>query len=226
MALLFLCGLDLTGSRTAMIAFVLSTLFGCILLFFRRAARRGRLMHIAVLTACGLALCTTVIVSFASVRSMLLAGVTEPRDEGNPEELTGRVPLWRVCETYASGHMLFGYGYDAFWSPKHIDDISAELRWAINEAHSAYVDMVLMSGVPAVLLYLVFLTGAGAMGTRSFWKGDNKSGVWAVIMVFALIHGLTEAITLPITYPSYLILTGILWWAQRNLTSPAHYHAN
>lgn len=219
MALLFLCGLDLTGSRTAMIAFVLSTLFGCILLFFRRAGRRGRLMHIAVLAVCGLAFCTTVIVSFASVRSMLLAGVTKPRDEGNPEELTGRVPLWRVCETYASGHMLFGYGYGAFWSSKHIEDISAERGWPINEAHSAYIDMVLMSGVPGVSLFVVLLMGAATIVTRSFWKGENEGGIWAVIMVFALIHGLTEAIVLPFTFPSYVIFTGILGLAQGNRTS-------
>ena len=222
LAALFLSCLFLTGSRTAIISFGLSSAFCGLLFILRRAYKRSRLMHVATIMALSLCLTATIFTSFPAARGAILAGMTEARDGGRPEQLTGRVDLWKVCHTYTTGHLILGYGYQAFWSPRHIREISDELGWAINEAHSGYIDLVLMSGLPGVLLFIALLVGATAYSVRAFFYGSNEHVIWATLCIFALIHCLTESIVLPITYASYLLIVGIFRITRVRMLSVIH----
>src|SRR5690606_21925968 len=56
--------------------------------------------------------------------------------------LTGRLPIWTHVLAYVGEHPLQGYGFDAFWTPKHLLEF-ARLGWSIPNAHSVYMDLSL-----------------------------------------------------------------------------------
>ncbi|MDG7000946.1 MAG: O-antigen ligase family protein, partial [Nitrososphaerota archaeon] len=167
-------------------------------------------MHAAGVLLCAVAACTTVFTLSQHVRADLLYALNTERDNGNPERLTGRVDLWRTCMRYVSGHAILGYGYGAFWSSKEIEAISAEQGWPINEAHSAYLDLALMSGVPATALFLTLISFCFILSVCRFSRGDTLCFVWAMVMIFTLVASLTESILLPVNFSSYFILT-VIW---------------
>jgi len=74
------------------------------------------------------------------------------RGEETGSSLTGRLPLWQDLAEYISYRPLAGYGFKAFWNPRHIADIAMSQQWVISEAHSSYVDTALQLGIVGVLL--------------------------------------------------------------------------
>src|SRR3546814_5554100 len=83
----------------------------------------------------------------SSAQNAISLGREDP-GSGDPTSLTGRVPLWSVLiEHYVSDRPLLGHGFQGFWTPRHIVEVSAYQDWAIVFAHSAYVDMLLDLGL-------------------------------------------------------------------------------
>jgi O-antigen ligase len=204
-----LCALFLTKSRTSIIALIVSCALGGLVLFIQWAARRGNLAHAVMFVLCIFAATTVVLIVSPDAHSMLGGAVKAERDDGNPEQLTGRVDLWNTCLSYASDHLVIGYGYDAFWSAKHIEDVSSELNWQINQAHSGYIDLLLSGGVPAVLLFVILLVGSASMSIYGSWNGDKRLSLWTMVIIFASVHCLTESITLLRSYPSFVLFVGL-----------------
>src|SRR3546814_8434536 len=60
----------------------------------------------------------------SSAQDAVLLGREDP-GSGDPTSLTGRVPLWGVLiEHYVSERPLLGYGFQGFWTPRHIVEVS------------------------------------------------------------------------------------------------------
>ena len=47
-----------------------------------------------------------------------------------------------------------GFGFGAFWTPKHIYEIAISQEWVISEAHSSYLDTALQLGAIGVALFV------------------------------------------------------------------------
>lgn len=200
----------LTGSRTSIVALLIALFAGGILQLTRLAFLKGSLTNVLGMLVCAVVLATAMLGSFQGIRSTLIGSFSAARDDGGPEQLTGRVDLWKTCMEYASGHMLLGYGYDAFWTSRNISDISSEHGWAINEAHSGYIDEMLESGVPAASMFIALLLGTIALNVRAFSLGNGLCCVWVMLAVFTVVHSLSESIMLPVTFPSFFVLVA-LW---------------
>ena len=84
----------------------------------------------------------------AQLEEILLLG----RKEETGESLTGRLPLWEDLSNYISLRPVQGYGFGAFWTPRHINDIAGSQQWVISEAHSSYFDTTLQLGIVGCIL--------------------------------------------------------------------------
>ena len=76
------------------------------------------------------------------------------RAEETGSSLTGRLPLWEDLSAYVVRKPMQGYGFGAFWTPKHIYEIAVSQEWVISEAHSSYLDTALQLGIIGAVLLL------------------------------------------------------------------------
>jgi O-antigen ligase len=120
---------------------------------------------------------------------VLLLGRTE-----DAAELSGRLPLWTDLLDYVGQHPLGGYGYDSFWTPQHIDEISASSQWMIHVAHSAYLETLLSVGlIGAAALAVAVALGLGRLAVR--WRASGEAGYGFLfgLVVLAAVNGLLES---------------------------------
>lgn len=125
------------------------------------------------------------------------------------ESLTGRIPIWTELAPWVGRRFLFGYGFDSFWVPDHIDRVSRELQWAIREAHSAYVDLTLSVGVVAGLALVTALI-LGMRRSARLYLADRRPehGFFLGLQLYGLINALTEsAMSMPLFIP-FVAATG------------------
>jgi O-antigen ligase len=217
-----------TQSRSSMIALVAAVVFSLVLLLVRHlAASPARLVALAVF-----ALAVVSLGGLLSVNSALPLApeheIQTARDDGDPTQLTGRVDLWQLLMTYVEARPVLGYGYDGFWTDQNIENISTDLQWSINQAHSVYIDQWLSLGVVGLTLYVALLLLALGICTVRFLRGDDGYGYCAAVIFFVCIHNFTESInTLP-TFPNFafnLVLIHIAFLAasrpvRTNRTNP------
>jgi exopolysaccharide production protein ExoQ len=95
----------------------------------------------------------------SGVRKTVLLG----RDSRSPETFTGRIPLWEyLIARFVEDRPLFGYGFQGFWTPDHILNVSASQDWLILHAHSGFMNIVLdlgLFGLGLFMLILIFAIG-------------------------------------------------------------------
>ena len=116
------------------------------------------------------------------------------RAEETGSSLTGRLPLWTDLWEYLIRAPLQGYGFGAFWTPKHIYEIAVSQEWVISEAHSSYLDTALQLGVigagllaaaiVCTFLYAAFLSRVTQEPGYLFLVGGT---------FFCLVRGFTES---------------------------------
>lgn len=125
--------------------------------------------------------------------------------------LTGRLPIWEELTPHISHRPWLGHGYDTFWSPDVVEEVSAELNWGIREAHNAYIDSTLSVGLIGTVLGLLAVLAAIIRAGRLHHRtGDAGAGFIFALLIFGLINGLTESgMTMPMFIP-FIAVTGIL----------------
>ena len=80
------------------------------------------------------------------------------RDDSTALTLTGRVPVWQECLPFIGKRPFTGYGYNAFWTERHVFDISDKADWGIAGVPGAlngYLDLVLGVGLVGLAAYLL-----------------------------------------------------------------------
>lgn len=123
--------------------------------------------------------------------------------EEQSESLTGRIPIWTELGPYVGRRLFFGYGYDSFWVPDHIDRIYRELQWPIREAHSSYVDLALSVGVVAGGALLTALILGMRRAAQLYLRHRRPEHGFAVgLQLYCFINALTEsAMVMPLFIP-------------------------
>ena len=130
------------------------------------------------------------------------------RDGGDIGSLTGRVDVWEFCLRLAANDWWFGFGYDGFWTPERIQLISEENQWGVNQAHSAYLDNLLGTGIIGLTLYASTLLLAVIAATKQFRRSRSEvTLIAATLLVFSSLHGLTESVVVsPVSSGTLLII--------------------
>ena len=184
----------LTNSRTSLICLMVAAGFW----FGVRSAAVGSAAIRTALIGAGLLMSVAVLLQGAglvAVADIAQAVFGTQRDEGDIGSLTGRVDLWAVCLRFAAVHWVLGYGYDGFWTPDRILQVSEEARWGLSEAHSAYIEALLSSGLVGLALYVATLGLGVAAATRRFRQTRSETALMAgAVLVFCIVHGITESI--------------------------------
>ena len=155
----------LTGSRTSLVA----TLIGLAVSFALLLARDyPRLLRTAAVYFCLIGTFGA-LVYLSSSSGTLSSAITRSNDDSDATSLNGRVYLWKTLLGYAAERPWGGYGYGSFWTPQRIEDVSKEEGWAIQQAHSAYLEQLLTLGIPGLTLYVALLCACLFRCVAHFW---------------------------------------------------------
>jgi O-antigen ligase len=146
----------LTRSRGALVGLATSL----VLYFFLVMKPMGKIL--AILMSCAVVLALAIVGSAPH-----LVDTLDRHGEGS-ENFTGRGPLWEELLTYVHRRPWTGYGYEAFWTDKTIDDISDDQHWDITAAHSGYIESLLTLGVLGASLHTLVLLVGFAEGVRLY----------------------------------------------------------
>lgn len=116
------------------------------------------------------------------------------RGEETGSSLTGRLPLWEDLSLYISFKPWHGYGFGAFWTPRHINDIAVSQEWVISEAHSSYVEAALQLGLIGTLIMSLAAISTFFCAAITFRKTQRPEYLFLVGGVFfSLVRGFTES---------------------------------
>jgi O-antigen ligase len=155
----------------------------------------------------------------AALATSLLGGdldeqLTDTAFLGRKEEsglLTGRIPIWEELLGYVEARPWAGYGYESFWTPQHIEEISKGMHWRFREAHSAYLDAVLSVGVIGASLLLTAVFLALARAASLFHRtGDPGHGLTLGLLGFALVSAALESGMMGMNFFTFVIGCGIV----------------
>ncbi len=146
----------------------------------------------------------------SSAENAVLMGREDRNND--PTSLSGRMPLWSVLiEHYVVYRPLAGYGFQGFWTPDHIIEISAYQDWAIIFAHSAYVDILLELGILGLILFCAIVIGALLVCVRRSAGADGREWAFAGALLAAVaVNSLLETVLLAPTIQSFAAMVVIV----------------
>ena len=197
-----LVALILTGSRTSFFG----VLFAQTAFFFLFSSR-SRIFGWCL----GIAWIATGLLFFQGERILPIfsQAIFLGRESGEIATLTGRTDIWDACLAYVVRHPLHGYGFQSFWNPAHIRELSAVVGTGINTAHSAYLDLTLSLGLVgfASFVTVLFLGTRGALRRYRTSPGEGHRFLF-LFFVFSSFYGLTESEIVEFTSLTALVL---LW---------------
>jgi O-antigen ligase len=95
------------------------------------------------------------------------------RERNTLATLTGRLPVWQQCLPFIGQRPLRGYGYESFWTADRLITFAKTQGWALPDAHSGYVNLLLGVGIIGLLAYIVILI-LGFIRSISVYKRLRK----------------------------------------------------
>lgn len=127
------------------------------------------------------------------------------------KSLTGRVPLWEELIGYSSERPITGYGYEGFWTKNRIAAIMKSQNWTLQNAHNAYLEIVLQLGLVGLVLALWFLLGGVSALTEAYNLTREPGYAFAFgVVVFGMTNSLLESLFVKLRYSPVIGLTGLL----------------
>jgi exopolysaccharide production protein ExoQ len=137
--------------------------------------------------------------------------LTLGRKDSDALTLTGRIPLWGEVLSYIAKRPLLGYGYDCFWTSKHVAEIAADQAWTITAAHSAYLELALGLGLIGSITYiLIAVMGIGRAVVAYKPSANPYFGFIGSALIFLALTGLLESIPV---MPTHVVFIGMVAWA-------------
>jgi O-antigen ligase len=114
---------------------------------------------------------------------------------GKDSTLTGRTDIWVTTLDLIKQKPLLGWGYMATWVPTdpQIGAIREDLRWAVPNAHSAYLDVALQLGLVGLGLLLTIIAVASYRAQACCKRGILPLGWFSLVFIAgALLYGVSE----------------------------------
>lgn len=191
----------LTKSRGATVAGVIAIW----VMMFLGARDRKRVMWLSVLVLCLVGPLLGLMLGDAlddMARSTVLLG----RDEGSPETLTGRLPLWGyLIERYVGDRPFFGYGYNGFWTPQHVMNVSGSQNWLILTAHSGYVSLLLELGAVGLGLVAIIVVMSLRRSYRNYRRSGDRTWLFmTAVLVWAIVNSIFDVVILEPTLRNFI----------------------
>jgi exopolysaccharide production protein ExoQ len=178
-----------SGSMTGLLSTIAAVCLGVFYAVLKRLQGMARTLF---------ALTVLQLLAVAAVSaSELLVPVLEAL--GKDATLTGRIPLWRLVDREIAEHLLFGVGYQAFWTEANPDAwaIWSRIGWPAPHAHNGYRDILLNFGLFGMAIFLVAILRAVVQGAALLRLAPTEGWLWLnVILGMSLVMNLTESLLL------------------------------
>ncbi len=204
-AVLGLCFLVLTASRTAFGATVVAIAVYLASIFSKRA-------KIAMAYALSIAFCFVMLTVANGLFPKLKSAAMLGRDDSNDASFDGRTEIWGAVGRYVSQHPILGYGYGGFWTPTRMSLISEDENLGIPNSHLAYLDYFLTLGAVGLIAYtLLLFAGIGRAFRFHSLSRNSAFAFCGALLVFCTLDGLLESTTLE---PSLLVFLSMAVLAQ------------
>jgi O-antigen ligase len=186
-ALLGFVFLILTASRTSFAAALLA-------LAVYLGAVCSRTTKIAMAYALSIAFCVLLLVLGNAFLPNLKSAVMLARDDSTFDSFNGRNIIWEECAYYVARRPITGYGFDGFWTQHHVAEISADSKWGVGSAHSAYLECLLGVGLVGLVLYILALLVGVWRAFRLYRLSQNSVFVFCgALLLFCITDGLLES---------------------------------
>jgi len=151
----------------------------------------------------------------------LRQGVLLGREDPTTYTLTGRIPLWNECLEYVSKRPFIGYGYNSFWTPHHIREISDDQEWGVSAGHSVYLELLLNVGIIGMITFvLIFILGIKKSVKYLKVSRNIVYAFLCALLVFCLFDGILES---AIINPSFLMFLSMVVLARLGFQDPHRY---
>ena len=182
LSLILLTGPTLQAYSASAVGALIGGLAVFIYLLIKKS-RRGILpvMPLATVAAAGIVFGTiTVFVGGTTVR-----GLTSSL--GRDVTLTGRTEIWASLLPEAMKRPLTGHGFGGFWTSK------TRVVFDITEAHSGYLEMLLVLGIIGLLLFSMFVLSTCRKAQNELNKDFDWSALIICYFLMAILHNVAES---------------------------------
>jgi exopolysaccharide production protein ExoQ len=141
------------------------------------------------------------------IRRTVLLG----RENNSPETFTGRIPLWEfLVSRYLDERPFFGYGFQGFWTPRHILRVTASQGWIILHAHSGYLNILLELGYVGLSLFVLVLAFA-MKRVYAYFRATRDPG-WlfmAALLTWAIVASFFDSHLLSISLRNFFCMLAL-----------------
>jgi exopolysaccharide production protein ExoQ len=208
--------LVLTGSRTALATSLLA------LLLYEVTVRATKTKIVAGLSTCILSCCLVSLAGFGLLPNLKNAALLGRDDPDSVDSFSGRTAIWQDLETYIEQRPMLGAGYGGFWTPDHIETISALEQHGVPNGHSTYIDYVLTLGVVGLVAYSgLLLTGIWEAFRLYRLSKDPGFAFCGALLSFCMLHGFLESGSAERGFQKFLcmvVLVRLAFFAAKNVT--------
>jgi exopolysaccharide production protein ExoQ len=175
--ILLLVFLLLTGSRTSLIGFFISSLY----LIWKLGSIGKSTKFILIFTLAVFVLSAYYIMPAQSKENIIR--------EDSIDTLTGRIPLWYTLVYGINQNALWGTGFGAFWTVERRETIQSLVGWAAPAAHNGFLEVYLNTGL--IGLFFVISLLINVWYKSKFLQGDN-SIIAKSLLLYIIIQNLTQ----------------------------------
>jgi O-antigen ligase len=207
--------LVLTGSRNAFASGIAALLVYWAPLS-SRSSKLGWLLGISI------GVCLLLLVVENDLFPALRLGGLFGRVDSETSSFAGRIPLWKECLGYAARRPIQGYGYNSFLTPSRLADIAATQGWGAFQVHSAYLELLLGTGMIGMTSFVLILV-LGIKKSIGYYKVSRSPdyACYVAILIFSMLQGVLESTVVAVTMLSFIVMVAV---AQLGLTVPPTLH--
>ena len=121
--------------------------------------------------------------------------------------LTGRIPIWEELFEYVKNRPLFGYGYNSFWTTKHIFELELATGWPVTHSHSEYLEVLLGIGLVGTVLYLSIVIVSIYISLKRFkLRSIYVYSFCFAFLIFYMLRGILESGIMHETFEKFIFL--------------------
>ncbi len=193
--------LILTGSRAGFVSGIAA------LLAFYWVLLSSRFLKLTWLLGISMGVCLILLLVVNDLFPALQKAALLGRTDSSISTLSNRIPLWEECLDYAAKRPLQGYGYNSFFTPSHIVEISATQGWGIAEVHSAFFELILGTGMVGMVSFVLILIVGIKRAIENYKVSPSPCYAFFIaIFLFSLLHGVLESTVVWATMLSFVVM--------------------
>jgi O-antigen ligase len=106
---------------------------------------------------------------------------------GKDPTLTGRTDIWYIVLSQSLNELITGVGFQSFWVPEHLSQMTLFQYWIPTQSHNGYVDIILETGFVGLILFFLIV--------YSFFKRIDlkEDKIWVLIVIYTLLLNFSES---------------------------------